>query len=338
MSTEAAAVATTNGANSGTTSITLDAGSPDVDELIVSGKEQSTQVASAGAQPGTAETPTTTAPKPEDKPTEKKPDADELALELSRRTRETQASKKAHDASKAELDKLVARHKEFDSVLGLAKTDPTKFVERMAEAVNLPLDTVVEVLIARKQGSSRALTPEETAARAAKDDAEAKEAKRLADEQKAAGDKAVQTHKDSIKSLVSASDKFPLFTEPEEMEGNVDAAFDLMVLAFEASQTDKDVKPLSYAAAVDMIEKQLHAKAERSASKLGYKKTETLAPAEPAKPAAVPATPAPTAPATQPATPPINTASVAPIVASNGIRSDEEIAADWSNSWANLRR
>src|SRR5215207_8116778 len=153
-----------------------------------------------------ATTTSATEPKPTDdkstaEPEEKPKNADDLALELSRRTREASSSKKAADASKRDyetkskqLDGYIERHKEFEGVIKLAKTEPLKFAERMAEATGLPIEVLIEAWTLKSTtGKARDLTPEER--KAIDDRNKADDDKKAADDAKAKadGEKAVQT-------------------------------------------------------------------------------------------------------------------------------------------------
>lgn len=255
--------------------------------------------------PKAADTP----PEKKDEPkTEAPKDADQLVLELSARTREATKSKQSFEAKTKELDGHIARHKEFDSVLALAESDPMQFVLRLAEAAKLDVNTIVEAYTAHKSGSTRELTEAERIARleAEKKTSDAKaEADRIARE-KTEGETAIAAHVNAIKSLATAGkDNFPLANANIEAASN--AAFDLMVLAHEAK-----LEVPSYAAALQQIENTLRADAEKSAALLGYTK----------------ASPAPTTP-TAPQVQPRPNGSAAPIVATSQIKSDEEIADDW---------
>lgn len=272
------------------------------------------------APPAAEAAPATPKPEPE-----AKPDADELTLELSRRTRDAQASHKANQAKQKELDGHIAKHRALADVLGLAKTDPLAFIEKLADAAGLDVDTAIEAYTVRKSGGKRDLSAEERIARMEREreqqtkESEAQRAERESAEQKAAGEKALASHTASIKSLASSSENFPLFSDPDDIESNALAAFDLMVMAHEAG------KPMSHAAAVSEIERTLRADTERKATRIGLRKTEALPPT--AAPAATPTAPAPAA------LPRPTQASAAPPADDNRIRTDEEIAADWSTSF-----
>jgi hypothetical protein len=249
----------------------------------------------------------------------KAPDPDEAVLELSRRSREAQAATKAATARQQELDGYIAKHKSFAGILDLAKSDPIAFVEKIADAAGLDVDTAIEAYTTRKAGGQRDLSPEERIKRfeteqaRREQEARDREEREQAERQKADGEAAVQRHHEAIKSLAKGGEEnFPLFND--DPDGNAAQAFDLMVLAHQ------DGKELSYAAAVSQIEKQLRADTERRAARLGFKPTgQTGQP---------PTKPTPTAPT--PAQPRQTQASAAPIEPTQTIKSDEEIAADWT--------
>src|SRR5262245_24896665 len=142
-----------------------------------------------------------------EKPPEKPQDADELMLELGRRTREAQQTTKTNAAKQKELDGLIGKHKQFADVLALAKSDPMAFIEKLADAAGLDVDTAVEAYTTRKAGGKRDLTPDERIARMEAERAretqerEEREAKDKADREKTEGDAAVQRQVDGLKSL-----------------------------------------------------------------------------------------------------------------------------------------
>lgn len=255
------------------------------------------------------------------KPAEAKSDPDDLVLELGKRSREAIEAKKAATTRERELAGYVAKHKGLEAVLGLAKSDPAAFIERIAEAAGLDVDTAMQVFADRRSGGKGELTADQRVARLeaelARRDAEAAEngKKTEADRKAAEGDAAIKRHVEAIKSLAKAGD-FPEFNDDPDVNGS--AAFDLMVLAVEAG------KPISYAAALDQIEKTLQAETDRRATRRGYAKAngESQPTTKQQPTTAAPAQPRQTH------------ASAAPVVPTATIKSDEEIAADWANSFA----
>jgi hypothetical protein len=270
--------------------------------------------------PKTSDTEKTVDPAKTEPVKETPPDADTAVLELSTRTRETVAAKKNFEAKTKELNDHIARHKEFDSVLALAKTDPLAFCERLADATGLELHTVIEAYNARKAGSDRQLTADEKIALLEKERATEKaEAEKRAAADKAKKDEdegaaAVVVHVNAIKSLATAGkENFPLANLNIEEASN--AAFDLMVLANQAG-----MEVPSYASALQQIEVALRDDAEKKAIALGYTKASST-----------PTTPAETPNALNVQPRQTVNGSAAPIVVTSQIKSDDEIADDWIN-------
>lgn len=266
----------------------------------------------ADAEPKTEE-PAAAAPKEETA----KPDPDDLVLELSRRNREAASKSK-------ELDGLVAKHKQFAEILGLAKSDPYAFIERMAEAAGVDVDTAVEAYTVRKAGGKRELTAEERIARmeAEHQANEKREADARAEREKAEGDAAITRHVNGLKEFAKVSeDNFPLFND--DLEVNAQAAFDLMALSLDKG------KSITYAAAVHQIETTLRADTERRAARIGFAKPTGSTASQPTT------TQHPTA---QSSAPPRQTqASAAPAETTQTIKSDEDIEAEWLNLFSNRR-
>jgi hypothetical protein len=247
------------------------------------------------------------------------PNADELVLELSKRSREVADVKKQLGATKKELEGLIGRHKQFADVLGLAKTDPMAFITKLADAAGLDVDEATAAYVQHKSGGKAQLTTDDRIARLeaeiARRDREADEA-RTKDSQareKAEGDAAIVKHVEGIKGFAAAAEEnFPLFAV--DPETHAVAAFDLMVLAHNAGEQ------LTYAAAVQNIENTLKADYDKKHARIS-KKTD------------------PTAPNGAPAAngkPPTNghrpaNATAAPDAPSFNIKSDDDIAADWVN-------
>lgn len=243
------------------------------------------------------------------KPAEKKPDADDLVLDLIRRGRALTQREKAIEGRERTVAERV---KPYEDLFASAKKDPMSFIERVADAAGLDVDTVVEVYTARKSGAQAKL-PDDHPVRALQ--AEVAELKRQLAEKDtkqtdAAADAAVQGHINDLKALAGQTpDAYKLFnTAPEE---HAYQAFDLMAAHHRAKQ------PITHAEAVRRIEVVLREDAEKKAAALGYSKPAA---------AAAPATPSPTP---QSAAPRASTPTPAPLEHTSAIRSDEEIAAEW---------
>jgi hypothetical protein len=244
-----------------------------------------------------------------------KPDPDELVLDLARRGRELSRKEKEFERTRGEFEAFRNEAMESRQMRALAKSDPMAFLAKVADAAGLELDAVVDAYTTRKSGETPSLSAEDRVARLErqlqeKEQREAKERdERAAREKEQAGDRALQAHLSEIKGFAaSAADNFPLFNDPEDLEANAIAAFDLRMLAHEKGET------LSNAAAVQEIEKRLRKDTEKRAQRLGI-----------ARPASATPTPTPS-----PTVPRAVNAAAAPFEASPQIRSDEEIAADWA--------
>lgn len=254
---------------------------------------------------------------------EAKQDPDDIVLELGKVRRSLDARERSIAARERQLKeaKPDPRVSQFTELSQLAKDNPHEAGVRIARLIGLDVNEWAAAAVkAEAGGDPGKLSAEQKLERLqARLDQEAAERQRQEDERKANEQKqreeqALAGHISDLKGLVSKGN-FPLISGdgPEELEANVREAFDLMVIAHNAG------KRITHINALHMVEKELRDTAEKRAAKLGYQRTGNPPQHEAAQP-----------------TPRANqTARVAPIEALSGIRSDEEIAADWEQE---LRR
>lgn len=261
------------------------------------------------APPATA----TTEAKPEDKKPET--DVDELVLQLHDRGRKLTEREKALSTREQTVKAKEERNAQFEGIIALAQKSPLEFVEKMADAVGLDVDTVVEAYTAAKTGGNPTLTAEQQIQRL---QAQIEELKNPPKDDKPndddpEADRLVQQHVDNLKALAKAgAANFPLFAR--NADRYAPEAFDLMVLRHNAGA------PITAAAAIAEIEKQLRIETEGNAEALGFSR-----PQQNNNPASTNRN----TPTTPNGTPRPSAMSAAPIADVFHIRSDDDIAADF---------
>lgn len=217
----------------------------------------------------------------------------------------------------------------FAQLQEAAKTDPYGAGAELAKMLGLDPDDFAAAIVAKRAGADdQKLTADQKLERlearlaAETKDREAREAAEQARQQEARESAALDGHLNDLKGLVEKG-SFPLVAgdDPKELEANVREAFDLMVLAH------ANGKRITHINALHMVEKELRETAEKRAAKLGFQRIGQQPQSRPGPDSAAQW-------ASQPNPRSTNTAHAAPIEAVAGIRSDEEIAADWERELA----
>lgn len=261
---------------------------------------------------------------------EKKPDPDDLVLQLSQRTRAASEAEKRATARETEAKAALARVQRFEAIMGKAKTEPLEFLNTICDAAGLDLDLAIEAYTTHKAGGKRELTTDEKLARLERDrtaETEKQERERKEQEKRDGEAQLAKMHEQIRGFANAAAENFPLFND--DPTSNSVAAFDLIAL-HHAEKPDEPM--LTIAAAVQMIEKTLYAETERRAGRLGFKKAEAAPPTPTTTP--VPQAAATPTPAAAPAPRQTQTPQVpapAPAESLPAIRSDDDIAADWAS-------
>jgi hypothetical protein len=276
------------------------------------------------------------------------PDPDKLVLEISRRDRESRQRAQAVERKSQELTKreqeLNSRHEsvqKFAQLQAKAKSNPYEALTDLAALIGVDVDEAIEAVAVKAAGGTvKQLDPAERVSRLEKElaDKEAKaEAQRKEAEEKqaeAASEAKIQAHVNQLSSLAKSSENFPLVQgeSPEELAANVNEAFDLMVLSWQAEKqgqadaSGNPIKQLTHIQALNIVEKHLREKTEARARKLGLTPAQAKAQAAQTADTGLSVSSRTTPQASAQATP---RTGLSPITATSSIKSDDEILADF---------